>query len=184
MEQPKNIFIRSAELGVPFGAVLTVASIAMTFGDKVPLLSMLTLIVIIAAPVMLYWLQRRHYVASNGFATFSELWTLAIFTTIGGALICALVTYGIITYFRPDFLYEQAQMIVDTYKQLPQGQGLEVVKVFEKMIKNNLLPSPIDYCMQMFWLTASLGCVGGAITALIAGKVPIKSANATREQEN
>ena len=177
MEQKKNVFTRSAELGLPFGGILTVASISLIFGDKVPLLSSLTLIIAIAAPFIIYKMQRNMFVKSNGFATFSELWTLGIFTTIGGALICALISYGVITYFRPDFLYDQAQMIVDNYKQLPGSQGKEVADVFDKMIKNNLLPSPIDYCMQMFWLTASLGCVGGAITAYIAGKVPLKDKN-------
>lgn len=175
MEQKKNVFIKSAELGVPFGGMLTVASMSMLFGDKVPFISLLALIVVLAAPLVLYLLQRKYFVESKGFTTFSELWTLGIFTTIGGALICALVTYGVITFLRPDFLYEQAQMLVDTYGQLPQAQAREMVSVFDKMIKNDMLPTPIDYCMQMFWVTASLGCVGGAITALIAGKVPLKS---------
>lgn len=175
MEQKKNVFVRSAELGVPFGGMLSLASMSMIFGDKVPFVSLLAVIIAIAAPVVLYWLQRKYYIGSNGFAPFSELWTLGIFTTIGGALICALISYGVITYFRPDFLYEQAQMIVDTYKQFPQSQAKDMVSVFDKMIKNDMLPSPFDYCVQMFWLTASMGCVGGAITALIAGKTPIRS---------
>lgn len=177
MEQKKNVFVKSAELGVPFGGLLTVASMSMTFGDKVPLISLLAVLISIAAPVVIYWVQRKYFVQSKGFATFSELWTLGIFTTIGGALICALITYGVVTYFRPDFLYEQAQLVVDTYKHLPQAQAKEVVSVFEKMIKNDMLPTPIDYCIQMFWLTSSLGCVGGAITALIAGKVSLKSSD-------
>lgn len=175
MENRKNVFTRSAELGVPFGGMLLIASVAMIFNDKVPFLSLLTLLVAIAAPFVLYSLQRKRFIESNGFATFSELWTLAIFTTIGGAIICGCVTYVIITYLRPDFLYEQAQMIVDTYKKVPGTQTQEIVTVFEKMIKHNLLPSAIDFCIQMFWLTASLGCVGGALTALIAGKTSIKS---------
>ena len=170
MEKQKNVFIKSAELGVPFGVLLIVASVSMLFGDRVPLLSTLTLAVAIAAPFIIYRWQRKRFIESNGFATFSELWTLGIFTAIGGALICALVTYFLITFFRPDFLYDQAQLIVDTYKQMPNQQAHEISSMVEKIIKNDLIPTPIDYCMQMFWLTASLGCVGGALTALIAGR--------------
>ena len=165
METQKNVFIKSAELGVPFGCLLIVASVSMIFGDKVPFLS------------VLYYFQRKRYVQSNGFATFSELWTLGIFTTIGGALICGLVTYGLITYLRPEFVYEQAQFVVDNYKHMPGNQASEFVDVLEKAIKKNLLPTPFDYCVQMFWLTSSLGCVGGAITALIASRIPLKSQN-------
>lgn len=175
METQKNVFIKSAELGVPFGCLLIVASVSTIFGDRVPLLAVLAFIVTLVAPIVLYIYQRKRYVQSNGFATFSELWTLGIFTTIGGALICGLVTYGLITYLRPDFVYEQAQYVVQAYKDLPGSDVKKFVDVLEKAIKNNLLPTPFDYCVQMFWLTSSLGCVGGAITALIANKIPLKS---------
>ena len=175
MESQKNVFVKSAELGVPFGGMLLVASVAMLFGDKIPLLSSLTLIVALLAPFVLYIFQRKRFVQSNGFAPYSELWTMGIFTTIGGAMICGLVTYGLITYLRPDFVYEQAQYVVDNYKQLPDGAGDEFVDILQKAIKANMLPTPFDFCVQMFWLTSSLGCVGGAITALIACKLPLKS---------
>ena len=181
MEIQKNVFVKSAELGVPFGCLLIAASASTIFGDRVPFLAVLALIVILVAPVVLFRYQRKRYVMSDGFASFSELWTLGIFTTIGGALICGLVTYGLIIYLRPDFVYEQAQYVVDNYKQLPGGQVDEFVDIMEKAIKANMLPTPFDYCVQMFWLTSSLGCVGGAITALIASKIPLKSQNTKEE---
>lgn len=174
METQKNVFTQSAELGVPFGGLLTMASVSILFADKMPFISAVALIVAIAAPFVLYRYQRKRYVASDGFSTFSELWTLGIFTTIGGALICGLITYGLITYLRPDFVYEQAQYVADAYKKLPQADARDFAEVLEKAIKGNILPTPFDFCVQMFWLTASLGCVGGAITALIASRLPIK----------
>ena len=174
MESNKNVFIKSAELGVPFGAMLLVASIAQMYADKMPLLSFVTLLVAILAPVVIYRFQRKRFIESDGFATYSELWTLGIFTTIGGAMICGLITYGVITMLRPDFLYEQAQAFIDIYKAQPLKQMQEVADVMQKMVKNNLLPTPIDYCMQMFWLTTSLGCVGSAVTAFFAGMTKLK----------
>lgn len=171
----KNVFVRSAELGVPFGGLLLIASLAMLFADKVPLLSMVTLVVALLAPFVIYRWQRRRYVLSEGFSSFSELWTLGIFTTIGGALICGLLTYGLITYLRPDYVYEQAQYVADAYKRMPGADAREFAAIIEKAIKAGMLPTTIDFCIQMFWLTASLGCVGGAITALIASKIPLKS---------
>ena len=173
MEQNKNVFIISAELGVPFGALLTVASLSSVFFDRIQPLSLVVLLVVIAAPIVLYMMARKYFVASNGFATFSELWTLAIFTTIAGSLICGLVTYVVITCFRPDFLYEQVQFVIDTLKHEPGNQ--ELVDTLEKMKKGNFMPSAFDYCLQMFWLTTSLGCLGGMVIALIAGKIPLKN---------
>ncbi|MBQ4033187.1 MAG: hypothetical protein II620_04410, partial [Paludibacteraceae bacterium] len=47
----KNVFVRSAELGVPFGIMLTVASLSMIYGDKVPLVSLLAMIVAICESI-------------------------------------------------------------------------------------------------------------------------------------
>ncbi|MBR5087322.1 MAG: DUF4199 domain-containing protein [Muribaculaceae bacterium] len=174
MESNKNVFVKSAELGVPFGALLLAASMSQLYFDKIQPLAYVTLLVAIVAPIVIYRFQRKRFIESDGFAIYSELWTLGIFTTIGGALICGLITYGVITLFRPDFLYEQAQLFIDLYKEQPVKQMQEVVDVMEKMVKNNLLPTPIDYCMQMFWLTTSLGCIGSAVTAFFAGKTNLK----------
>ena len=91
-----------------------------------------------------------------------------------GAFLCGLVTYGLITLLRPDVVYEQMQMVADAYKQMPQPEAQEMARVVNKAIEANMVPSPIDFCLQMFWLTASLGCVGGALTALLASKMPLK----------
>ena len=50
----------------------------------------------------------------------------------------------------------------------------DTIKTFRKMIEKGLLPSPIDYSMMQFWLIASLGSVGGILTAFIARKIPIR----------
>ena len=86
MESQKNVFIKSAELGVPFGCMLIVASLSMIFGDRVPLLSTLMFIIAIIAPFLIFRWQRKRFIESNGFASFSELWNLGIFTTICGAM--------------------------------------------------------------------------------------------------
>lgn len=177
MGQNKDVFISSAEYGVPFGGMLTAASASLLFADKVSLLMLVVIFVALIAPVVIYYLQRKRYVRSNGFATYSELWVLGIFTTMCGAFICGLVTYGLITCLRPDVVFEQLQMLSTAYKQMPQPEAKEMAEVVDKAIAANMIPSPIDFCLQMFWLTASLGCVGGALTAFIASKVPLKKDN-------
>ena len=174
MGKNKDVFIRSAEWGVPFGGLLTMASASMLFADKVSLLMLVVIFIALLAPVIIFYLQRKRFVRSDGFATYSELWVLGIFTTMCGAFLCGLVTYGLITLLRPDVVYEQMQMVADAYKQMPQPEAQEMARVVNKAIEANMVPSPIDFCLQMFWLTASLGCVGGALTALLASKMPLK----------
>ena len=79
---------------------------------------------------------------------------------------------------------EQVQYVIQAYKQLPGDYAEQFVDVLQKAVKNNMLPTPFDYCVQMFWLTTSLGSVGGALTALIAGKLPLKSQEKNQIIEN
>lgn len=170
----KNIFTLSAELGVPFGILLSLESIVSLFSDKVPLLGHISLLIFLGAPVVLCLFQRKRYVATEGFASFSELWTLAIFTSLGGALIMALVTYLAITFLRPNALYEQMQYIIDNFAEIDK----DMAKTLKKMIEKEALPTPIDYSMMKFWLIASLGCLGGSLTSFIACKIPLRKKDA------
>lgn len=166
----KNIYSLSAELGIPFGFLLSALALSLVFYDKVPLLSLLSIFLLLLAPVVLCIFQRKRFVALNGFALYSELWILAIFTTLGGALIMVLVSYLTIHFFRPDFLYEQMRLFLDHSPTLDK----ETAQTFEKMISHRALPTALEFSMMLFWLFACLGSLGGAITAFIAEKIPYK----------
>lgn len=160
----KNIFHLSAELGVPFGALLSISALATIFADKVPFAGLISMVIMLGAPVVLHHFQRKRFLAFNGAAPFSDIWSLAIFTTLGGALIMALTNYLTISFIRPNFLYEQVQGILDSDVPIDK----DMAKTLRTIIEKRAMPSPFEYSMIMFWFIASLGCVGGAITALIA----------------
>ena len=166
----KNIYTLSAELGVPFGILLSLVAVSYIFCDKVPYLSTLALLLMLAAPVVLCIFQHKRFAALDGFALYSELWILAIFTTLGGALIMVLVSYLTIRFLRPDFLYEQMRFFLDSSPPIDS----ETAKTLEKMISHRALPSSLEFSMMLFWLFACLGSLGGAITAFIAEKIPYK----------
>lgn len=166
----KNIYTLSAELGIPFGILLSLLAVTLIFYDKVPSLSILTSFLMLVAPVVLCIFQRKRFVALDGFALFSELWILAIFTTLGGALIMVLACYLTITFVRPDFLYDQMQYFLDNVPDIDS----ETAKTLKKMIAHRALPSAFEFSMMLFWIFACLGSLGGAITAFIAEKIPYK----------
>lgn len=166
----KDLFTLSAELGVPFGVLLSTLAVSFVFIDKVPFLSVLVILLMLASPVVLYIFQRKRFIALDGFALYSDMWVLANFTTIGGAIIMVLVTYLTIMFIRPDFLYEQMRFFLDNMPNIDS----ETARKCEKIIDRNLLPSPFEFSMMLFWLFTFLGCFVGAITALIAQKMPYK----------
>ncbi len=93
---------------------------------------------------------------------------LGIMLFILGTVISSLVVYLVLQYLRPNYIYEQTQMAIDTYKQLPQMRDSEMLEILQKMVDRRLLPTPIETVFNAFWFITFGGCLVSAVTALVA----------------
>ena len=71
-------------------------------------------------------------------------------------------------YGRPNYMYEQAQMAIEAYKEIPQMRDSNMLHVLQRMVDEDLMPSPIEMVFNAFWFIAFGGSVTSAITALVA----------------
>lgn len=168
MNQPKSVFRRGAEFGLPMGCYLSVMSVAAVFADRVAPLSWVMMLLLLLGPVFVWFYQRRYFREMGGMAEYAALWMVGILMIIYGALICGLVTWCVIQWGRPLFMYEQLQAAIDVYSKMPELQQSELLKTMQNAIDTNSLPSPIGYVSNMFWLTTSTGSLMAAITAAFA----------------
>lgn len=155
-------------MGVPMGLLLSGISLSMMFSDWVPLLALLAMVLLLAGPVLLFVVQRRAIAAWGGSVEFAGVWLLGIMTVLFGSLICALVTIVVTTTARPGFIYEQVSNALSLYQQMPQLRGSEFVKLMRQALDQGLLPTPMEWVMQMFWLTSFSGSLLSALTAAVA----------------
>jgi hypothetical protein len=169
----KSIYKRSAEYGVPFGAYLSVLTISGIYSDKLSVLTILSLAMLIAIPFIVYRYQRRTFLQEGGTTEFAALWMMGILTFIYGSLLCCLVSYFVLQYLRPGYLYEQAQIAINTYKAIPGMQNSDIVRVLQQAIKNNMLPTAIQFLFNLFWVGTFCGSVLSALLAFIAEKIPL-----------
>ena len=154
------------------GLYMTVMSLCTLFYDKVPLLSVMFLVMLIGGPVLIYRFQRRYFVEEDGMTEYSALWMQGILMVIYGALIAGAVTLVVLQWVRPTLLYDQAQQVLDTYSAMPEAkaQMAMFLDVLQKMVDENLMPKPIDVVFSMFWMVAFTGSVTSAITAAFASR--------------
>lgn len=174
MTETKLIYQRAARYGVPMGLYLSLLSVSVVFSDRAALLPVLALVLIVCWPLAIYRIQRREHLAAGGAMPYAGLWLTGIMTVVFGSLICALVTCGVITALRPNFIYEQMQEALDIYRQVPEMRGSEMMTVMQQATDKGMLPSPIEYAMQMFWLTSFAGSVISAVLAFVAMKLPAR----------
>lgn len=172
IEKRESIFKYAARCGLPMGGYLSLMSVSMIFSDKLPLLSLVVLVMLIFTPVLIYKLLRARYVADSCTTDFSSLWMIGILTFIYGSLICTAVTYALLEWMRPDFFYDMAQLVIDQYKTMPAAK--EMVDTLRTIVDKGLLPSTLEFLFQMFWLTSFLGSLVSAIVAVIVRKIKPK----------
>lgn len=167
----KNIYSTAARLGVPFGAYLSALSAAMVFSDQSQVLPVVALAMMVCLPMALYRMQRRSHIL-DPVTPYAGIWLLGMVTLIFASLICAMVSYVLITTMRPDFINEQMQAAINVYSATPELRDSQLVEAMRTVQKENLLPTPIEYVIQMFWMTSFSGSMLSAFTALLAVKLP------------
>ncbi len=167
-EQKKSIFQRAGEWGVPFGLYLACTAITSVFADWFPPLSALFLVLLAGTPFVIYYFQRRKFIEDDGFSEHSALWMLGIMMFILGSVLSSFIVYLVLQYARPNFMYEQAQTVIDIYSKMPDMADNEMLRVLQQAINKRLLPSPIETVFNAFWFVTFGGSVLSAITAVLA----------------
>lgn len=172
-EPKKSIFQRAGEWGIPFGLYMACTGVASIFADWFIPLSMLFIVLLLGTPLVVYYFQRRKFIEDDGFTEYAALWMLGILLFILGAVVAGLIIFLVLQYGRPDYMYEQAQTVIETYSKMPQFRDSEMLRVIERAVDEKLLPTPIEAVFNAFWFISFGGSLLSAITALIAQR-PLK----------
>ncbi len=152
-----NVYKEGAYKGLYMGVYITLLSLLSFMSDRVPMFGLLALLLMAGVPVMHYVLLGKAYSANGCNANFSALWVLGITEFVGASLICALFTYGYLSLFDPDFFYRTIEMMAEMLKSQPASQ--DSYKMLRVAIDGGLVPSNIEYCVQMMMLTIFSGSV-------------------------
>lgn len=174
MEEHKSLYKYAAEQGVPVGLLLTAQSLAVIYCDLQPWLAVAAIFMVAAMPVFTWRMLRSHYVSGQGFPNFSSLWMVGILAYMGGALIASLVSWAVLQYMRPDYMWMQAQNIISLYSADTSSQAQEIVAVVRGLISNNALPRPIELVMTGFWLASFAGSMLSAVVAVAVTLAPLR----------
>ena len=174
MEQKDNIYKLAAATGIPMGVLMSAISLCTIFSDRVNLLAMVAIILLVCGPLMLYHYQRRFFIAVDGKTTYSTLWLYGILSIVCSALISGLVTLLTIQYVRPSWFYDMVQNTVESMNQMPAYYADSVkpmVNELRHMVDAGLLPSPVEFVVQMFWNVCLSGVIMSAITSAFAARI-------------
>lgn len=172
MEESKSLYKQAAEFGIPMGLYMSTISLMTLYTDMVPFFSVIAMVLLFAGPVFIYRFQRRYFVEQGGTPEYAALWMLGIMMIIFGAIITGAVTYVVLQYVRPTYIYDQAQATLNAYNSIPElrAQAGQIIDILQTMIEQNALPSAIELVFNMFWFVTFSGSMLSAITAAFASR--------------
>lgn len=164
----KNVYRQGADDGLLFGALLTAVSLCFIYSGTSAIVAFLAIMLLLMLPVVLFVMQRRYAVKMNGIIDVSSLWMLGLMISLCGSLICGAVTYMWLNFIEPAFIYDQVQGAIEVWRSVPEMQNDSFVNDMQIAIEKGLLPSAIEFVMNMILLTTFFGSM---VSLLLAGIV-------------
>ena len=161
------VYREGAHKGLLMGLYLSILFFTMVFSDRLPLLAVISFAQLVGVPFFTYKLMNATNKKYHRTGDFPSLWMLGIAIFIGGSLICGLVTYSYLQYVEPDYFYRMMQNAIDTYTSIPEFKNSELVDLLNKAIEKEMLPTPIQFSIEMLWNTTFFGSLLSMILAAI-----------------
>ena len=102
--EQKSVYKRGADDGLFFGIYLIIMFFSSAFSMAVPFAGLLSIILVLGVPFLIYRFLRRSYVNDSGTTQFSALWVQGITTFFCGSLISGIAALVYMQWVNPDFI--------------------------------------------------------------------------------
>lgn len=159
---------RGADNGAIFGLLLVAMFFSMVMSVNYPIFSMITALLFISVPFVIYRFLRRSYIADFGMSQISSLWMQGIMTFACGSLICGIVAAVYLKWIDPDFIHERIGDAIRFYRESGLKSGEELADTLQAMVKANLMPTAVQIVVEIIWLSIFSGSLLSLLMALLA----------------
>ena len=154
---------RGAADGLSFGLYLTVMFFLSIFSPAAPVLSLVSLVMIAAVPLVIFRYLYRYHRSLGVASQFSAMWMQGLVIFFCGMLVCgsALVVY--MRWINPDFIASQLETLASLKGTMPDTGIDEAAVVAERLLERKAVPQPIQVVIEL----QMLAIVTGSILSLI-----------------
>lgn len=164
---------RGADNGLTFGIYLTAMFFSSVYGTQVPILSLLSIALMLGVPFVIYRYLRRSYVADRGCTILSSLWMQGIMAFLCGAILSGAIQVVYLRWINPDFILSQMRTMIDIYSNSGLQQGEQVAEMLQTLIDAKAVPSAITIVIEMIWMAVFSGSLLSVLMALLVRARPV-----------
>lgn len=163
-----SAYRQGADTGFYFGLYLSALFFAMAYSVNFPVLSIVSFILMLGVPVIIYRWLRIYYCRLYGHALFSALWMYGIMIFLCGSLIAAAVSVIYMKWIHPDFMTEQIDASLAILDSSPLPQAKETAETMRLLREHGMLPGPVEISIRMISFNVFTGSMLSALMALLA----------------
>lgn len=167
---PSDVFGRAGRIGPVAGVYFTVLFLCAAYSGMHPLLSIITLVLFLSVPWLLYRRLSATAAAVTRVRTVT-LWTEGIYSFLFGGLIMALLVYVWLRFVDPGYMHNQLELAAQLMREYPQSASPELKHAVEAVLEQGTLPGAIQMAMSLFWTVTFTGAVLSLLVAYIIAKV-------------
>lgn len=152
-----SVYQRGALDGWRMGLYLSAMFLSSAYSMEVPVLGILSMILMLAVPVVAYlWLQ-RDYRRYPSMRFFSAIWMHGICIFFFASVVMALIVYIFLRFIEPGFIVDNVRQVIEIYKSMKIPEATEIARTLQQMIDKHLLPSNGSVALSMVWTVTFFG---------------------------
>lgn len=159
---------RGADNGFYFGIYLTGMFIAFLLSFKLSFFALVTLVMFVGVPFLIYRWLRRSYVADKGYTPMSSLWMQGIVIFACGSMISGVVAVIYLKWIDPEFIVKRLEETIALYQNSQWPQGREMADIMQRMIDYHIVPSAIQIVIETIWFAIFSGSLLSLLMSLLA----------------
>ena len=156
-----------ARKGAYFGIYLVVLYLAVVNSGGSYFVAAFAMTMMVGIPIVLSRMLRGIYLVEDCRSSYARLLTSGMSIFFFASIILGLAIYVWMQYVHPGYLYEMAQEALKAYNQVPDLRNTPMVQALKAAVANGDLPTPIQFAMEMMWLTM----MGGALLSVAIAAV-------------
>lgn len=180
----KSPYRRGSEDGFFFGFYLMAMFFSSIFASHLPLLTMVSMAMIVAVPLVVYRMMRSYERSLGALASFPMLWMYGVVVFFCGMLIAGSALEIYMKWIEPDFIIGQLRGVAALEGTAPGTFIDTAADLAAKMIEANFVPAPMDIVAELLMLAIVTGSVLSIVlSACLALRRRSVSARAPRPQQ-
>lgn len=165
----KNITQYAMEYGTYLGLFFIIKFTVNIFILRLPFLSIIMVLMLIAVPVISYYLIRRFCdIMPN--RTVARIWLFGIYMFFFASLLSGAAEYVYYSYINPDFLYQQQHLLEGMLNTMYEQKGGEIFDSMRTTLAESGVQSPIEAVFSGIWGTVFFGSLYSLLLALFMRK--------------